>query len=233
MYFDPFMFHPSTILLIPAIILTIYAQSKITGAYRKYSQVRTGSGRTGADVARMILNENGLYDVKVEQVAGNLTDHYDPRSQVVRLSSGVYASTSIAAIAVAAHETGHAVQHADGYVPLKVRSAFVPVASFGSQIGPFLILLGFFLPTMPFLLTLGIYAFAFAVLFQIVTLPVEYNASNRALAFLEGNGVVSSHEEALGAKRMLNAAALTYVAAALTSILTLLRFVWIAQGRDD
>ncbi len=233
MFFDPFLFHPSTILLIPAIILTIYAQAKINGAYSRYSQVRGSSSRTGADVARMILNDNGLYDVKVEQVAGNLTDHYDPRAHAVRLSSGVYNSTSIAAIAVAAHETGHAVQHADGYAPLKIRSAFVPVASFGSQIGPFLILLGFFLPTMNFLLTLGIYAFAFAVLFQIVTLPVEYNASNRALAFLEGNGIVRSGEEALGAKRMLSAAALTYVAAALTAILTLLRFVWIAQGRDE
>jgi Zn-dependent membrane protease YugP len=233
MFFDPFLFHPSAILLIPAIILTIYAQAKVSGAYRRYSRIRNSSGRTGADVARMILNENGLYDVKVEQVAGDLTDHYDPRAQAVRLSSGIYSSTSIAAIAVAAHETGHAVQHADGYTPLKIRSAFVPVASFGSQIGPFLILLGLFLPTMPFLLTLGIYAFAFAVLFQIVTLPVEYNASNKALAFLEGNGVISGGEEMVGAKRMLNAAALTYVAAALTAILTLLRFVWIAQGRDD
>lgn len=233
MFFDPFLFHPSTILLIPALILTIYAQSKVSGAYRRYSRVRSSSGRTGADVARMILNDNGLYDVKVEQVAGDLTDHYDPRVQAVRLSSGVYNSTSIAAIAVAAHETGHAVQHADGYTPLKIRSAFVPVASLGSQIGPFLILLGFFLPSMPFLLTLGIYAFAFAVLFQIVTLPVEFNASNKALAFLEGNGVISGGEEMAGAQRMLSAAALTYVAAALTAILTLLRFVWIAQGRDE
>jgi len=233
MFFDPFLFHPSSILLIPALILTIYAQSKVSGAYRRYSRVRGSSGRTGADIARMILNENGLYDVKVEQVAGDLTDHYDPRAQAVRLSSGVYNSTSIAAIAVAAHETGHAVQHADGYAPLKIRSAFVPVASFGSQVGPFLILLGIFLPSMPFLLTIGIYAFAFAVLFQIVTLPVEYNASNKALAFLEGSGIVAGREEELGTRRMLNAAALTYVAAALTAILTLLRFVWIAQGRDE
>jgi len=181
----------------------------------------------------MILDENGLYDVKVEQVAGNLTDHYDPRVHTVRLSSNVYNSTSIAAIAVAAHETGHAVQHADGYTPLKIRSAFVPVASFGSQVGPFLILLGLFIPQMPILLTIGIYAFAFAVLFQVVTLPVEYNASSRALAFLGQNGIISGYEEMDGAKKMLNAAALTYVAAALTAILTLLRFVWIAQGRDE
>lgn len=233
MFIDPFLLHPSTILLIPAIILTIYAQSKVSGAYRRYSQIRSRSGRTGADVARMILNDNGLYDVKVEQVAGNLTDHYDPRAHAVRLSSGVYNSTSIAAISVAAHETGHAVQHADGYVPLKIRSAFVPVASFGSQIGPFLILLGFIMPSMGFLFELGIYAFAFAVLFQIVTLPVEFNASSKALAFLEGNGVIAGGEEMTGAKRMLSAAAMTYVAAAMTAILTLLRFVWIAQGRDD
>lgn len=233
MIFDPFLFHPSAILLIPAIILTVYAQMKISGTYGKYSRVRSVSGLNGADVARMILNENGLYDVKIEQVAGNLTDHYDPRSQVVRLSSGVYSNSSLAALAVAAHETGHAVQHADGYVPLKLRSAFVPVATFGSQAGPFLILLGFFLPWMPFLLTLGIYAFAFAVLFQLVTLPVEFNASSRALAFLEKSSVLRGNEELTGAKKMLSAAALTYVAAALTAILTLLRFVWIAQGRDD
>ncbi|HHV65255.1 MAG TPA: zinc metallopeptidase [Peptococcaceae bacterium] len=233
MFFDPFLFHPSTILLIPAIILTIYAQSKVSGAYRRYSRVRSFSGKTGAEIARMILDDNGLYGVKVEQVAGDLTDHYDPRAQAVRLSSGVYNSTSLAAIAVAAHETGHAVQHADGYVPLKIRSAFVPVASFGSQVGPFLILLGLFMPSMPYLLTLGIYAFAFAVLFQIVTLPVEYNASSKALAFLQSNGLLYSRDEMDGAKNMLDAAALTYVAAALTAILTLLRFVWIAQGRDE
>ena len=131
---DPFLFHPSTLLLIPAIILTIYAQTKISSTYGRFSKIRSSSGKTGAQVARAILDENGLYDVKVEQVAGELTDHYDPRAQAVRLSSGVYGSTSIAALAVAAHETGHAVQHADGYVPLKIRSAFVPVASFGSQI---------------------------------------------------------------------------------------------------
>lgn len=233
MIFDPFLMHPSTILLIPAILLTIYAQSKVSGAYHRFSRIRSNSGHTGADVARMLLDENGLYDVRVEQVAGNLTDHYDPRVHAVRLSSGVYSSNSIAAIAVAAHETGHAVQHADGYTPLKLRTAFVPVASIGSQIGPFMILLGIILPEIPFLLEIGIYAFAFAVLFQIVTLPVEYNASNKALAFLEGNGVLVGAEETAGAKQMLNAAALTYVAAALTAILTLLRFVWIAQGRDD
>jgi len=230
---DPFLLHPSTILLIPAIILTVYAQMKISGTYGRYSRIRSSSGRTGADVARMILDENGLYDVKVEAVAGNLTDHYDPRTHTVRLSSDIYNSTSIAALAVAAHETGHAVQHADGYTPLKIRTAFVPVASFGSQIGPLLIILGFVLPSIPILLTIGIYAFAFAVLFQIVTLPVEYNASSRALAFLNDSGIIASGEEMAGARRMLNAAALTYVAAALTAILTLLRFVWIAQGRDD
>ena len=233
MIFDPFLFHPSTILLIPALILTIYAQSKVSGAYNRYARVRNSSGLTGADVARMILDNNGLYDVKVEQIAGSLTDHYDPRVHAVRLSSDVYNGTSIAAIAVAAHETGHAVQHADGYTPLKIRSAFVPIASFGSQVGPLLILLGLFMPSMPILLTIGIYAFAFAVLFQVVTLPVEYNASSRALAFLGQNGIVSGYEEMNGAKKMLDAAALTYVAAALTAVLTLLRFVWIASGRDE
>lgn len=229
----PFFWDPSMVLLIPALILTIYAQAKISGTYGRFSRVRASSGLTGAQVARAILNENGLYDVKVEQVAGELTDHYDPRAQAVRLSSSVYGSNSIAALAVAAHETGHAVQHADGYIPLKIRSAFVPVASFGSQVGPLLIILGLFIPSIPWLLQLGIYAFAFAVLFQIVTLPVEYNASSRALAFLENSGIIVGREEMAGARKMLNAAALTYVAAALTAILTLLRFVWIASGRDE
>lgn len=228
---DPFLFHWSTLLLIPAIILTIYAQTKISSAYGRYSKIKSASGQTGAQAARALLDENGLYNVKVEQVAGDLTDHYDPRAHAVRLSSGVYNSTSIAALAVAAHETGHAVQHADGYVPLKIRSAFAPVASFGSQIGPVLIILGFFLPTIPQLMMLGIYAFAFAVFFQIVTLPVEYNASNRALAFLEGNGMISGREEVIGAQKMLSAAAMTYVAAALTAILTLIRFIIIARER--
>lgn len=228
---DPFLFHPSTLLLIPAFILTIYAQTRISSTYSRFSKIRSSSGRTGAEVARAILDENGLVDVKVEKVAGELTDHYDPRTHVVRLSSGVYDKTSIAALAVAAHETGHAIQHADGYVPLKIRSAFVPVASFGSQAGPVMIILGFFLPSFPFLLTLGIYAFAFAVFFQIVTLPVEYNASNRALGFLQTNGAISGREEMFGAQKMLNAAALTYVAAALTAILTLLRFIIIARSR--
>lgn len=228
-----YFWDPSIILLIPAIILTIYAQSKVNGAYRKYSKVRASSGMTGADVARALLNENGLYDVKVEQVAGNLTDHYDPRVQRVRLSNGVYGSTSIAAIAVAAHETGHAVQHADGYTPLKLRSAFVPVAGFGSQLGPLLILLGIIIPGIPYLLDIGIYLFAFAVLFQVITLPVEFNASSRALAFLSDAGIVGGREESEGARKMLNAAALTYVAAAITAVLTLLRFLMIASGRDD
>jgi len=233
MIFDPTLYHPSVILLIPAIILTVYAQAKVSSAYNRYSKIRSSAGRTGADVARRILDANGLYDVKVEQIAGNLTDHYDPRVHAVRLSSGVYNSTSLAAIAVAAHETGHAIQHADGYAPLKIRTAFVPVATFGSQVGPLLIIIGFVMSSFDFLLTLGIYAFAFAVFFQIITLPVEFNASSRALAFLENSGMLNSREEAAGARNMLSAAALTYVAAALGAILTLLRFIWIAQGRDD
>ncbi|MFA6807985.1 MAG: zinc metallopeptidase [Eubacteriales bacterium] len=228
-----YFWDPTMILMIPAIILTIYAQGKVKGAYAKYSKVRASSGMTGAQVARAILNENGLFDVKVEQVSGNLTDHYDPRTQVVRLSSGIYGGSSIASLSVAAHETGHAVQHADGYVPLKIRSSFVPVASFGSQLGPIFIILGLFIPSIPFLLQIGIYAFAFAVFFQVVTLPVEYNASSRALVFLENSGMLASREEVTGARKMLNAAALTYVAAALSAILTLLRFMMIASGRDD
>lgn len=225
-------YEPTMVLLIPAILLSIYAQFRISAAFKRYSEVRAQSGLTGAQTARALLAANGLYDVRVETVAGRLSDHYDPRTRIVRLSEEVYGSNSLAAIAVAAHETGHALQHANDYVPLQLRSAFVPVANFGSQTGPILILLGFFMPTsFNFVLQLGILAFSLAVLFQIITLPVEFNASHRALDLLQEERLLGP-EEARGARSVLSAAALTYVAAALAAVLQLARFWIIAQGRN-
>jgi uncharacterized protein len=227
MFWDPTM-----VLLIPAILLSIYAQYKISSAYNHFSKVRALSGLTGAQAARAILNGNGLHDVRVEAIGGNLSDHYDPRTKVISLSEGVYSGNSLASIAVAAHETGHALQHSSGYFPLQLRSSFVPVANLGSGAGPLLILIGLFMPSFNWLLQLGIFAFSFAVLFQLITLPVEYNASHRALVLLQEGRLLGS-EEVRGARSVLNAAALTYVAAALAAVLQLARFVLIAQGRRD
>ena len=222
---------PTFVLLIPAILLSLYAQIKISSSYNKYSQVYARSGYTGAQAARALLQSHGLYDVRVEPVAGHLSDHYDPRTRTVRLSEDVYYGNSLASLAVAAHETGHALQHATGYLPLELRSAFVPVANFGSGLGPILILIGLFVPAFDFLLRLGILAFSFAVLFQLITLPVEYNASNRAMALLQQNGLLA-RDEVRGARSVLSAAALTYLAAALAAVLQLARFILIAQGRS-
>src|SRR5680860_328288 len=226
-------FGDSTIvLLIPAILLSLYAQWKISSAYKHYSKIRSQSGLTGAQAARALLNSNGLYDVRVEPIRGRLSDHYDPRSRVINLSEDVYQSSSLASVAVAAHETGHALQHASGYFPMTLRSSFVPVANIGSGAGPILILAGLFIPSFDWLLQLGIFAFAFAVLFQIITLPVEYNASHRALVLLQEGNLLGS-EEIRGARSVLNACLLTYVAAALAAVLTLARFILISRGRSN
>lgn len=230
----PFGFYgwdPTMVFLIPAILLSMYAQFKISSAYGRYSEVRSRAGYTGAQVARAILQENGLYDVQVEPTGGRLSDHYDPRTRVVRLSEDVFYGNSLASVAVAAHETGHALQHARGYFPLELRATFVPVANFGSSLGPILILAGLFLPTFGFLLQIGIWAFALAVIFQLITLPVEFNASSRALALLQ-EGRMLGADEIRGARKVLSAAALTYVAAALAAVLQLARFIIIAQGRN-
>jgi Zn-dependent membrane protease YugP len=219
-------------MIIPALILVLCAQFAVKGTYRKYSRVQSRAGQSGAAVARRLLDRHGLYDVPVERIRGNLTDHYDPRHRAVRLSEGVYDGASIASVAVAAHETGHAVQHAEHYAPLAMRSAILPVASFGSSAGVALFLLGLFIQAIPFLMELGIVLFACAVLFQVVTLPVEFNASSRALEFLGSEAILNGHEENSGARKMLNAAALTYVAAAIMAVLQLLRFVLIASGRN-
>lgn len=227
-----FFWDPTMVLLIPAILLSLYAQFKISTSYKHYSQIRSQSGLTGAQAARAILNSNGLYDVRVEPIRGHLSDHYDPRTRVINLSEDVYQGTSLSSVAVAAHETGHALQHASGYFPMQLRSSFVPVANFGSGAGTMLIMVGLFVPQFGLILQLGILAFTFAVLFQIITLPVEYNASHRALTLLQ-EGRMLGGEEVRGARAVLNAAALTYVAAALAAVLQLVRFILIARGRDD
>lgn len=215
------------------LIIPIWAQMRVKGAYRKYSQVHTSSGLTGAQVARKILDENGLYDVKIEETRGTLTDHYDPRSKVVRLSTDNYYGTSVAGAAVAAHEVGHAMQDAENYAFLRFRHALVPVASFGSNASFFLILAGILMGASGFIL-LGIITMAAAVLFQLVTLPVEFNASSRAMEQIVSSGVIRNDEER-DTRKVLNAAALTYVAGALVALLELVRFIlmYIGMNNDD
>lgn len=211
-------------LLIPAIILSIYAQFAIRNAYSKWSKVRSSLGMNGAQIAKRLLQQNGIYDVDVEEVGGRLSDHYDSRAKKVRLSSDVYHSTSLAALSVAAHETGHAIQHATSYAPLNIRQSLFPIASFGTNWGIWIFFIGMFISSFSFLMDIGIVLFAGAVIFQIVTLPVEFNASHRALAQLSNGGYLRT-DEINGAKKVLNAAALTYVAAAAVSVLHLLRLL--------
>lgn len=229
-----FFWDPTMIVLIPAIIITAYAQMKVQTTYHKYSQVASKRGMTGADVARYILNQNGLHDIPIERVAGELSDHYDPKSRVVRLSAGVYGSTSLAALGVAAHEVGHAVQHDTGYLPLYIRSTIIPVTQFGSYLAIPLFCIGLFMGS-PMLAELGVVLFAAIVFFQMVTLPVEFNASARALATLSGEGFLDE-TELKGTRKVLSAAALTYVAAALMAVLQLVRLLLISGalgGNDD
>ncbi|WP_455538451.1 zinc metallopeptidase [Terrisporobacter sp.] len=221
---------PTMILIIPAILLTLYAQYKVTSTTDRFFRVRSNRGYTGEETARRILDSNGLFDVRIEMVRGRLSDHYDPRSKVLRLSEDVYRSTSITSVAVAAHECGHAIQHAHGYVPLNVRSSLVPVVNFASNMSWIFIILGFI--TRGVFLQVGILLFSASVLFQIVTLPVEFNASSRALTQLTTLGIVDDRE-IRQSRKVLQAAALTYVAAAVTAILQLLRLVLIANSRDD
>lgn len=229
----PFFYYydPTYILIIIGMLLSLAASGYVKSTYAKYAGVRSRSGMTGAQAAERILHQAGIYDVRIEHVSGNLTDHYDPRSKVVRLSDAVYGSTSIAAQAVAAHETGHVIQHSTGYAALRFRTTLVPVAQFGANISWPLILIGFFLNGQ-FLITFGILLFSLAVLFQIVTLPVEFNASSRALNLLEQYGILGTDEIA-GSRKVLKAAALTYVAAAAASILQLLRLLLLFNRRNN
>jgi len=216
-------------LMIPALLLSIWAQAKVKGTFSKYSKVRSGNGYTGAMTAREILDENDLHDIDVVSAKGILTDNYNPKKRVVNLSEAVYSKASIAAIGVAAHETGHALQDKDGYGPLKLRSYLVPVANIGSSAGPYIVIFGLIF-SVGFLIELGIVLFAAAVLFYLVTLPVELNASKRAMELLETKGILE-REELGAAKKVLNAAAFTYVAAALSAVLTLVRLVLLSRNR--
>ena len=223
-------FDPTYILILPAIILAAYAQSKVTSTFNKYLRVRNSYGHTGYEVARRLLDANGLQDVPVERVGGKLSDHYDPRKRILRLSQDVYNSNSIASVGVAAHECGHAIQHSEGYAPLIVRNAIAPIASFGSK-ASWLFIIGGFIFSLVDLIDIGILLFSAAVIFQVITLPVEFNASSRAIALLEGNGLVPSNE--IGPTRaVLRAAALTYVAATFAAIMQLVR-LFVLRGRRD
>ncbi|QGU95253.1 peptidase [Clostridium bovifaecis] len=225
-----FLFYDWTfIILIPALVISAWAQMKVSSTFNKYSRVSSINGYTGAQVARMLLDAEGLYDVPVEEIHGKLTDHYDPRNRVMRLSRDVYYGTSVASIGVAAHETGHAIQHQRHYAPLQIRSSIVPVVNFSSNASWLIFLLGMFMGSS-YLINIGIFLFTAVVIFQLVTLPVEFNASSRALNVLEQRNVLYG-DEVRGAKAVLSAAAMTYVAAALTAILQLVRLI--ALSRDE
>ena len=219
------------ILILPAFLISLIAQIKVSSTFSKFSKTINMSGLTGAAAAEKVLLSYGVTNVTVERVGGNLTDHFDPRTNVIRLSDSVYDSTSVAAVGVAAHEAGHAVQYAQGYTPIKIRNTILPVVNFGSRFSFIAILLGIVFAS-DLLITAGIILFSFATLFQIITLPVELNASKRAMQTIRGQALLSD-DEAVGAKKVLTAAALTYVAALLTSLLTLLRLVILAEGRNN
>lgn len=234
-YGAPVYYDPMFIWVILVAILSMAASAKVSATYNKYNKVRSATGMTGAEAATRILHSAGIYDVSVEHIRGNLTDHYDPAHKKLRLSDATYGSASVAAVGVAAHECGHAIQHHEGYAPLKFRSALVPAANLGSKLGMPIILIGFFFSMFEFLVPIGIFIFSFGVLFQVVTLPVEFNASSRALKLLNAQGILGDREVAQS-RKVLSAAALTYVAAAAASIVQLLRLILIFGGgrrRDD
>ena len=225
------MYDPTYILVLISAIFCMIASARVNSVYKKYEKVRSIKGLTGAEAAQQILYYSGLSDVQIEHVHGNLTDHYDPRNKVLRLSDSTYSSASVAAVGVAAHECGHAIQHAEGYSPLKLRSTLVPAANIGSQLGVPIIMLGVLLGSNYALIQIGIWTFSLAVLFQLVTLPVEFNASNRAMQILDNKGMLGQ-EELRMCKKVLSAAAMTYVAAAASSIIQLLRLVLLFGRRN-
>ncbi len=218
------------ILLLIALLVSMWASFNVKSTFKKYSKVYSNRGYTAEQVARKILDENGLYNVGIERVSGNLSDHYDPRENVVRLSDTVYGQTSVAAIGVAAHECGHAVQHAQEYTPIKIRTAIIPVTQFGSTLSYPLILIGFLMGGFNIFTTIGIWLYVAVVVFQLVTLPVEFNASSRALKTLEGCAYLECEENAQ-ARKVLTAAALTYVAALFAAVVTLIRLILMANRR--
>jgi uncharacterized protein len=227
----PFFFWDWTmILLVPALLLGVYAQIRVSSTFNRFAQVPAASGLTGAEGARRILDANGLQGVSIEMVSGRLSDHYDPRGKVLRLSQDVGGRNSLASLGVAAHEVGHALQDAAGYAPMKIRSTLVPAANIGSNLGFILFFIGLVMGRNPVMMNIGIVFFSVAVLFTVVTLPVELNASRRAMTALANTGILVG-AEADGAKKVLNAAALTYVAAALMAILNLVRLILISRNR--
>lgn len=226
-----FYWDPTMILVLIGAALSMWASSRVNSTFHKYSQVRSMTGMTGAEAAKRLLNSQGIYDVTVQAVRGQLTDHYDPRTKTVNLSEAVYGQSSIAAVGVAAHECGHAIQDNVGYAPLRMRAAFVPVANLGSRMSMPLILIGFFLGMTPFV-EFGIWMFVAVVLFQLITLPVEFNASSRAVRLLDDVGILQG-QEVDGTRKVLGAAALTYVAAVAASVLQLLRLVLLFGGRRN
>lgn len=225
-----FYFDYSYIILIPAMLFALIAQAMVNSAFTKYNKVGTRCNMTGADAARLILDRNGLHHVKIEQIAGNLTDHFDPRTNVIRLSQSVYGSSGIAAVGVAAHEAGHAVQYAEGYGPMKIRSAIIPATNIGSKLALPIFIIGLIFSYE--IAMLGIILFSLTAVFQAVTLPVEFNASRRAMDALDGSARLTSDELA-GARKVLTAAALTYVAALATALSQILRLLIIANRRRD
>lgn len=227
-----YYFDPTYILIIIGVVISLLASAKVKSTFAKYSNVRSMAGLTGAQAAERILRNAGIFDVSVQRISGHLTDHYDPKNKVLRLSDSVFGSTSVAAIGVAAHECGHAIQHNKEYAPLKIRTALVPIANFGATLSWPLILIGVLLSWSETLITLGIVLFCAAVLFQLVTLPVEFNASNRAVKILASTGMLSDREVSQ-TKQVLGAAALTYVAAAAASILQLLRLIILFGGNRN
>ena len=223
------------VLVLPCVLLSLWASANVNSTFRKYSQQYSSRRLTGAEAAQRVLSANGVYGVRIERISGNLTDHYDPRTNVIRLSDSVYDNTSTAAIGVACHEAGHAVQYAESYAPIKLRAAIIPVTNIGSKLAMPLILIGLLLSYAAdvsyFFVYLGIACFGLSLVFQLVTLPVEFNASSRAVRLLDSQGILSG-EEVDGTRKVLKAAALTYVAAAAGSVLQLLRLVILFGGRD-
>ena len=217
------------VLVLPAVILSLLAQVLVKSTFSKYSRIRCSRQVTGRDAAALLMRKNNIRDVSIEQTGGSLTDHYDPGKKKLRLSVPVYDQPSIAAVGVAAHEAGHAIQHALGYGPLALRSSLVPVANIGSSIGPWIAIAGIFF-SIPFLINIGIVLFGGAVLFYLITLPVEFNASNRAIQLLKSENVLTA-DELQGVRKVLTAAAMTYVASALTALMSLLRLVLLSRGR--
>ncbi|SRR6266542_668003 len=230
MFWNPVYF----IFALPALLLALYAQMKVKSTYNKYSQVSSATRMTGEETARRLLDAAGLYNVQIERTPGELTDHYDPGAKVLRLSDSNYANYSVAAIGVTAHEVGHAIQDATAYQPMRLRSGLVPVANIGSQLGPWIFLAGYFL-ALPQLALAGLLVFTAVAIFTAVTLPVEFNASNRAMHLLEENGLVTAQDAGM-ARKVLDAAALTYVASLAQALSTLLYYVFLFSGmrrRDD